>query len=108
MISCVFQNQSDNSGKTCCITYQACDQKGPQSFRECNGDIRHELEIELDLVTPDRLYCYTVTASNDAHTVNVKGSFISGNYSQLAHTLIATPLLLLYEPLGFQLHFSRF
>ena len=80
VISCVFQKQFDDSGKICCIDYQICNQEGPQNFRECNGDIHHEIELNFDSVMPGR-YCYTVTVGNDTHTVKVKGSFIAGMLS---------------------------
>lgn len=77
VISCVFQNQSDVSMKTCCITYQPCDQKGPQNFQECNRGFSHEIELDVsDSLTSDQLYCYTARISNGTHTVKVKGSII--------------------------------
>ena len=75
-ISCIFNNHSDVSLKSCCITYGLCDQKMPQNSLEC------EIESDIsDSVSSGQMYCYTAIASNDTYSVKVKGSFTAGTDS---------------------------
>lgn len=76
-ISCVFLNQSDTSEKTCCISYQLCDQSGPQNNPVCTKDFSHNIQLEVSGPS-GQVYCYTITASNDTYTAKVEGSFIAG------------------------------
>ena len=73
-ISCVFLNQSDNSEKTCCVTYNLCDLTGTQ---KCNKISPYNIKLELSGHSSET-YCYTVTASNDNYTVKVEGTFTLG------------------------------
>ena len=78
-ISCVFQNQSDTSEKSCCITYGLCDQ---ERLRNALADCNNYYSLELDLSgTSRQRYCYIVTASNDTYTVKVEGTFTTGLYN---------------------------
>jgi hypothetical protein len=76
-ISCIFLNLSDTSEKTCCVTHEICDERGPESVQECRTDPPYKISLEISDRSNQR-YCYTVTASNDSHTVKVEGNFTLG------------------------------
>ena len=84
-ISCIFLNQSDTSKKTCCVTYRRCDQKKPGNtpITNCSRDSSYNIHLEVADYSSQNYYCYTVTASNDTHTVKVEGTFTLG-ISQLS------------------------
>ena len=79
-ISCVFLSPSDASEKTCCVTYQLCDQfeSGNKSTEVCNNDFPYRIELDASSHLGP-MYCYTVTASNDTYIVKVEGNFIAGS-----------------------------
>ena len=74
IISCVFLNQSDTSKKTCCVTHQLCDQRGPPNDEVCNKDFPYSIKLDMSGYS-DQMYCYIATASNGTYTVKVEGSF---------------------------------
>ena len=79
-ISCIFLNQSDTSEKTCCITHRLCDQMGPESnVQVCSRNSPYSIQLKVSDHSSQH-YCYTVTASNNTHTVKVEGTFTIGIY----------------------------
>ena len=81
-ISCVFLNQSDNSEKSCCITYGLCEsltsQERPENAQtDCSKDSLYNIELELS-GSSSQTYCYIVIASNVTHIVKVEGNFTTG------------------------------
>jgi hypothetical protein len=77
-ISCIFLNPLDTSEKTCCVTHGRCDKNGPKRVQKCRIDPPYNIPLEISDHSIQR-YCYTVTASNDSHTVKVEGAFTLGN-----------------------------
>ena len=80
-ISCIFLDPLDTSEKNCCVTHGICDEKAENAMvQECKIDPPYNIPLEISDLSSKR-YCYTVTASNDNHTVRVEGTFILGkNY----------------------------
>ena len=78
-ISCIFLNPSDTSEKICCVVYQLCDQEfeETENIQECNNNLPYSIELDVS-GNSSRMYCYSVTASNDTYTVKVEGNFTTG------------------------------
>jgi hypothetical protein len=75
-ISCVFENESDLSKKTCSIEYGMCDKEINYFVQNSSTEgSPSTVTLELSTNTTNSRNCYVVTASNDALTVLVKGSF---------------------------------
>ena len=88
-ISCVFLNQSDTSEKECCVTYGLCDRREAQhkNTPTCNRNSPYNIQLE---VADRSRYCYTITASNESHTVKLEGIFTLGIYSSISNILFSS------------------
>ena len=78
-ISCVFENESDLSQKSCSVEYGMCD-KATNMYVVQNStteDSPSTVTLKLSTIATNSKNCYVVTArfSNDTLTVMVKGSF---------------------------------
>ena len=78
-ISCVFENKSDLSQKSCSIEYGLCGKETnsvPLENSTTEGS-PFTVTLKLSTITTNSKNCYVVTArfSNDTLTVMVKGSF---------------------------------
>ena len=66
---------TDTSEKECCVTYGLCDRREHKSTQTCNRNSPYNIQLE---VADRSRYCYTITASNESHTVKLEGIFTLG------------------------------
>ena len=71
-ISCIFQNTSDLSPKSCSVKYGTCDQE--MYTIQGNTTDQSPFTVMLEL-NSNPMNCYVVTASNDTLTLMVNGRF---------------------------------
>ena len=78
-ISCIFQDNQDNSSKSCIIRYGLCGQNAFRMYNTVQAISNPEsvnivtLQLTLDSQLSNRTFCYNITASNDTFTVIVEG-----------------------------------
>ena len=81
-ISCIFQNPSDTSEKTCCATLRRCDNIESENVQYCITESPYNIQLEIsDRSMTNQRYCYTVTANNDTYTMKVEGTFTLGRHA---------------------------
>ena len=76
-ISCTFENELDMSPKSCSVKYGMCDQEMYMYFAQNNttDSSPSTVTLKLNTTATRSKTCYVVMASNDTHTVMVKGNF---------------------------------
>ena len=76
-ISCVFENESDLSKKSCSVDYGLCGKERNSVQNSTTEGSPSTITLKLSAIATNSKYCYVVTArlSNDTLTVMVKGSF---------------------------------
>lgn len=75
IISCVFRDQLNTTGRLCTVMYGHCHQELVQSSEGyTTAETPNTVMLRLMLSGLNQEYCYVVTASNGTNTVIVKGS----------------------------------
>ena len=76
-ISCVFENESDLSKKSCHVEYGLCGKETNSVHNSTTEGSSSTVTLKLNTIAMNSKYCYVVMArfSNDTLTVMVKGNF---------------------------------
>ena len=93
-VSCNFFNQLSDSTKSCTIEYGPSGSCDILPYMSQSNYSTHS-RIEIDLLTHhgfhnERMYCYTITASNGTLTVAVDGIFNTGIYASILNLSLQT------------------
>ena len=74
VFSCTFLNNSDDSQKSCSISYGVCGQETTETVQgQFTTDGSNTVSLDL-MGLKDGIYCYNVTATNGATIQNIQGT----------------------------------
>ena len=83
-LQCIFLEQQGVNNMSCSIGYspeELCLSNLLESENSASNTSSVTVELSDFPYSQSNMYCYTITASNGTHTVNVKGLFNAGMYS---------------------------
>ena len=94
-ISCIFEDESDLSKKSCSVEYGLCGKEANSVQNSTTEGSPSIITLKLSTIATNSKNCYVVTArlSNDTLTVMVKGSFetqSSSNVGIIVSVVIST------------------